>query len=529
MIIMKKKETGSLIGGAVSLTVSVLIVKVIGFIYKLPLSYVLGDEGMGYFNSAYTIFTFFYMLCSGGVPKAVSILIAEKRAKNDYYGIERILSSAVKIFVTVGVAFSVALFVFSDFFAVAIGNELSAFSLIAIAPSLMFVSAAGVFRGYLNGSEKMLPIAVSEVIEGLIKFILGLAMALLGNRLGYENQIVSALAILGVSIGAFFGAAFLLVCVKIDKKEHKTEQNTQTDACSREFIFAILRISVPITLSAAIMGISNLIDLGMIMKRLVSIGVSEGNAVAAYGNFTTLVIPMVNLIMAIASPLSNAALPRMTMKYTSGNLYDFSNFVGNVLTFISFVASPLFFAYLLFSNEILLFLFEDSSAAFGAPLLTVLSPAVVLIPFLTVLNTALEASSKPKLSLASMAVGAVVKLLGSYFLIGRFGIHGAPLSSILSYAISFLISFACAQRYTGLKFGALLEALPSFLIAGFSVSIFRFAYIGVCKGGYNTFLFLSFAMMSALVYILLSVIFARRKIKLIIKSVNFNKKREKTL
>ena len=129
MVILKEEKNNSVIKGALSLTLSVLIVKIIGFIYKIPLSYILTDEGMGYFNSAYTVFTFFYVLCSGGVPRGVSILVAKASVEGSADDVEKILSVTLRVFISIGISFTLLLLLFSNFFAKLIGNSDAYFSL----------------------------------------------------------------------------------------------------------------------------------------------------------------------------------------------------------------------------------------------------------------------------------------------------------------------------------------------------------------------------------------------------------------
>ena len=209
----------TLLGGALALTVSVIIVKIIGFFYKLPLSHILGDEGMGYFNSAYSIFTFFYMLCTGGIPRAVSITVTESLAKGRGEGASKILGVCLKLYVSIGIIFTLILMLFSSGFARLIGNSQAAFSLFCIAPSLSFVAASGVLRGYLNGRMRMKEIAFSEVLEGAVKFIFGLMFAMLGVRADMPTHMISALTILGVTSGTFVGTLFLSVCSKSEKNK----------------------------------------------------------------------------------------------------------------------------------------------------------------------------------------------------------------------------------------------------------------------------------------------------------------------
>ena len=235
-----KKDT--LLGGAIALTVSVIIVKIIGFLYKMPLSHVLGDEGMGYFNSAYSIFTFFYMLCTGGIPRAVSITVTEALAKGKDESARKILGVSLKLYLSIGVIFTLIIMLFSSGFARLIGNSRAAFSLFCIAPSLSFVAASGVLRGYLNGRMRMKEIAFSEVLEGVVKFIFGLAFALLGARAGLPIHVISALTILGVSSGTLVGTVFLWICLKSEKTRYNIEQKTKNTENAVSILKGVLRI-----------------------------------------------------------------------------------------------------------------------------------------------------------------------------------------------------------------------------------------------------------------------------------------------
>ncbi len=524
-----KQNRDSLIKGAISLTVSVIIVKIIGFIYKVPLSHVMGDEGMGYFNSAYTVFTFFYMLCSGGVPRAVSIIVTEFDIKEQGVYAKRVLSLALKMFLSIGIVFSLSLMIFSDFFANLIGSSLSAFSLFAIAPSLSFVSASGVLRGYLNGKGKMVPIAVSEVIEGSIKFIFGLTLALVATNKGYAVHMVSAFAILGVTIGSFVGSLFLFICTKIYKNEKKTEQKIANNYINKEIIKRILEISIPITLSSAIMGISNIIDLGMIMKRLISSGIDAEAAVSLYGNFTTLAIPMLNLIMALISPLSSSSLPHLTANYTAKKTADFKKLTEQIFAVTATVSLPISFAYLLFSGEILNLLFNAESAIIATPLLSLLSPAVIFMPLLTVANTILEATSHPKFSLISMGCGAIVKLVMGYVLIGRVGIYGAPVSTSASYAVSFVLSLIFIRLFSKVRLPVFEVIWKPFVFSCFSIGISRILYIYLSHGEYNLPMFIFCAFLAMVLYALLFGIFMHNKIIEALIFVKLNKKHENAL
>ena len=260
--------------GVLILTVSTVIVKIIGLAYKIPLLSILGAEGMGYFNSAYTVYAFFYLLCTAGVPKAVMILVSEAKAAGRADIERKIVRIASILFLSLGAILTAVFIIFSAPLAVVIGNSRSAYTMLAIAPSIIFISLAGVIRGYLSANMLLLDVAVSQVIEGAGKLAIGLLFAMVGKGMNMPLEIISAMTILGVTLGAGLGLLYLFICSKIKIKNEKTGQKESKQA-NREIIKRILFISVPITVSAAIMSMTNIIDLGLIMRSLTEVGYAE--------------------------------------------------------------------------------------------------------------------------------------------------------------------------------------------------------------------------------------------------------------
>lgn len=510
----------TLIGGAFALTLSVIIVKIIGFFYKLPLSHILGDEGMGYFNSAYSIFTFFYMLCTGGIPRAVSITVTESLSKGNRERARRILGVSLKVYVSIGIIFSLVLMLFSSLLAELIGNSLSAFSLFCIAPSLSFVAASGVLRGYLNGRMRMREIAFSEVLEGAVKFVFGLAFALLGARHRLPVYTISALTILGVTLGSLVGAVFLAICFKSEKNEYKTEQKNLTRENNIDLIRSVFKISLPIMVSSMVMGISNIADLGLIMKRLISSGISSEEAIALYGNFTTLAVPLLNLVVSLISPLGASAIPHLTGKFASGTNREFEEISRVVLTVLSLVQFPISAAYFYFSEEILMLLFPDSSAAIGAPLLAVTSISVISVCSLTVINSILEATFHPKIPLISMSIGALLKIVFGYVLIGKLGIIGAPISTAICYTAAFVISLVLATAYAKIKVPFAEISFVPLLASFISVGGARLLYDSIYGGAFSIVKFIICSLLAAIFYAVIIFTFMRKNL---ISALNYVK------
>ena len=185
-VLSKERVSSSFVGGVLILGAGNLLVKVIGLVFKIPLSRLLGDEGMGYFNTGYTVYSWLFLIGCTGFPVAVSILVSEatEREGNDRSS-RRILSVSLLFLFILGLAGCLSLLFFSDAIASRIGNPGSAAAISSIAPAVLFCSLSGAVRGYFQGKKRMGPTAVSQLIEAGMKLTLGILFARRAFALGY--------------------------------------------------------------------------------------------------------------------------------------------------------------------------------------------------------------------------------------------------------------------------------------------------------------------------------------------------------
>lgn len=503
----ENKENG-IVKGALSLTLSMIIVKLLGLLYKIPLSYILMDEGMGAFNSAYTVYTFFFLICNAGVPKAITVLTAKSRICGRIDDERKIFTTALWSFGIFGALLSFLFLFLSVPISNLIGNSAAGRAMIAVAPSVFFIALSGVIRGNLNGKASLVPIAVSQVVEGASKLVLGLCLAMLAARLGLAVEEIASFAIFGVTLGSFFGLLYLWFEIKISNKDIKIEQKCESGLKNREILKSILGIAVPITLGAAVMSLTNMIDLGIVMRRLREIGYSEAEAGALYGNYTTLAVSMFNFVAALITPLTMALLPSMAERYAASDRQGFQLLVRNGMEICAFISIPAAFGFMAFSEQILRLLFEDSSAKTAAPLLVLLAPAVIFMAALTVVNTALEGAGRVKSMLLSMAVGAALKLAVSYHLVGNleYGISGAPIGTTVFYAGAFITSVIIMSVSGKITFSVFLGFLRPCINAALSVAIVKFVSENLKKSLGHEANILVLIAICALLYLVFSAI-----------------------
>ena len=452
---MQKNRSLTFLKGTVAISLSVVITKILGVAFKVPLSYILGDEGMGYFNTAYAIYGFFYILCTAGVPKSMTLVLAAYRSKGEDRD-RAVLKSGLTLFLKIGLFSTLLNIICAPAFARIIGNSNAVLSIICVAPSIFFVSLSGVLRGYLNSSEKLTAIAFSQLIEAGVKLALGLLFAMAGVRRGGSVSLVSALAILGITLGSAISFLYMMIVAFSSKDSIKTKQKYNINR--KEITSKILKNALPIALSASLLNLSSTLDLIIIIKRLVDGGMSELEANSVYGNYTTLAVPMFNLVISVLSPIAISYMPKLSSLDFEGNRSEFTSTLNRLVLVTALISVPASLSFYFYSFDLLDVLFSLQSSTQGADMLVSLSLGVCFLSVLTVINTALESQRRIGATVFSLLLGCAVKLFVSYFLIGNgtLGILGAPLGTVISYAVSLAVSLFLLER-GGVRIYAILK------------------------------------------------------------------------
>ena len=433
--------------GVVVLTLSNIIVKAIGLFFKIPLIHYLGELGMGYFNAAYTIYTWFYMISTAGLPVAISIMVSEARAKGNYKQIKRIFRISVSLFFAIGLIGMCAMAGGAGFFSSFMKNEKSAWCIIAIAPTLFFICISSSIRGYFQGFQNMIPTAVSQVIEAAGKLLIGIFMAIWALDAGYELHIAAALSISGLTIGVALSMLFLIVSKALFKEStYGVDPLSDAEAPKNGAVASrLIKIAVPITISSSVMSLTNMIDLVIVLRRLQDVGYVREVAVAMYGNYTTLAVPLYNLPPVLIYPIAYSIVPLLTATLQRKGREQVTKLVDSTFRMAAIIAIPCALGLCALSRPILELLFGglDGAIDMASPLLSVLSVSSFFVCMLAITNSILQASGKEQKPIVSMLVGAAVKLVSSYILIGipGVGMYGTPISTLLCYITVCALNF----------------------------------------------------------------------------------------
>ncbi len=469
-----KGRGGGLLGGVFVLTVANLLVKAFGFLYKVPLNGILGDE-MANVNAAYSVYALLYMISTAGIPVAVSVMVSRAVAEEDGKSVERILRVSRTALALIGALGTALLLVLAPAIANANSGGDSYLCLLAIAPSLFFISICSVYRGYYQGFGIMTPTAVSEVIEAFGKTLLGLAFVFFVHTVGKGSlRLAAAYSVFGVSVGIAIGCLYL-VSVKgrymakgslfvPDKKEGMPLSSV---------VRGLFSIAFPIALTSGVMSASSLLDAQLMRPLLEDYYGDAALAKAVYSDYSTGALTLFNLPIVFIYPIASAIVPYITAARHGNRPEQAGTVISTAFRLSAALAIPLSLFMSVFSRPLLSFVFlgdGDMAQNAGAPF-ALLALSVFPMALLGIANAVLQANGEQRKPILSMGLGLALKLPVLLFLTPVIGPLAAPLGSFLFYSAAALLNLYFIFRKTAFSFplgrpllAPLLSALLSSLI-----------------------------------------------------------------
>ncbi len=437
------------LSGVLLLALSTVSVKIIGLVYKIPMLSYLGSEGMGYFNSAYEIYALFCVIATAGLPVALSVMIAGALARGEHTVVRRIYRAAMLVFVLVGLSGSAIMLVFARRFCDMIQSENAYLCILSISPTVLLVCISSALRGYFQGYQRMLPTALSQLLEAVGKLVFGLLFASFALKRGYDTPAVAAFAGLGLTLGTALSLFYLLIEKwRLRFKEERADAAV-SDEKYRSIWRGLFRLAVPMTLGASLVSMTKLIDMTMILRRLQSIGYTEVMANEAYGSYTTLALSVYGLIPTLVNAIALPLVPMLSAAIACGDRQKQEQMVRSSYRLTSLFAIPASLGVAAYARPILnlLFAHEPEAVAVAAPLLSYLGVSVFLSCMITATNSVLHAYQSVKKPVIAMLAGAALKIVSAYFLIGNpdIALVGAPISTFLCNAAVVLLNLYFAS------------------------------------------------------------------------------------
>ena len=452
----KNTETGSsaagkLMQGATILAIAGIMCKILGGIFRIPLTNMIGAEGQSYYGAAYPVYQLFYTIATAGFPVAISRMVSERVAKNDYINADKSYRIAMQTSVVVSIiAFAICCFG-ADQIADFVGNPGAAASIRAISIALLFTPFAASLRGYFQGLQIMTPSAISQVAEQFVRVCAGLLLAYMFFRTNLEYA--AAGATFGASAGMI--AAMIVLYIMYYRFRHQRRGNAAQSAVieetTRDRFRELVEIVIPITIGSSIMPLMMTIDLAVIMRRLQATGWSLSMSKTLYGLISGYCDPLVNLPVIFIDAITISLIPAVTRAFT---LKIKSDLDGNIMTGLKtmmIIAYPCAVGLIVLAGPILHLLYptKPDEAEMAIHTLQILSLGIVTLSVMRTLSASLQGIGKMTLPVINLGIGAVIKIVATYVLVGipSLNVNGAAIGTVIAYLTAALLNYRGLRKH----------------------------------------------------------------------------------
>ena len=439
---------------AAILAIASLLVRLLGFLYRLPLTNMLGDEGNGIYSAGFYLYNFFLVMSSAGLPAAISKIVSEKIALEEYRNVKKTFKISLILSSTVGLIFSIVMFVSARFFCNIIGSPDSYYTILTLSPTVFIVSVMSVFRGYFQGLGTTIPTALSQVIEQIFNAIFSIYLAYL--LVGISLPLGAAGGTMGTGIGALAGLIYILMVFlnrkryinrKLSKKTHKYRLES-----NREIAIKIIKTAAPIIAGTAIFSMTNLIDMQMVNSRLTaSKAFTDSQVTALYGQLTGKYVTLTTLPVSISTALATAVLPSIASSMIQKDIKTVRKKIDVSLRLTMIISIPAAIGMGVLADEILLLLFPNYSD--GGLLLKWGALSIIFLALCQIITGILQGIGKVATPAKNAFIGSIIKIPINYFLISipSINVIGAIISTTVCYLIASLLNFITLRKVTKIR------------------------------------------------------------------------------
>ena len=450
--------------GTMILTISSIIVKVIGSLNWIILSRVLGGEGIGLYQMGFPIYLMAITVSSAGVPVAISIITSEKLANKDYRGAKRVFNVSLRLLLISGLIFSSALFFGADFLINQhiIRDSRAYYSIIALAPAVFFVTFLASFRGYLQGWQIMTPTATSEVVEQLVRVITMLVFADL--FMPYGLAYAAGGASMGAGAGAFCALLVLMWFYRRLKRRLHAEIEAQDDSIPTEsaghIIKRLLKLALPVSLTSLMLPIGANLDLLIVPQRLEAAGFDVRHATELFGYLTGMAVPLVNLATIFTAAMTISLVPSISESRALERFDAIRDKIRLAFRVAMIITFPCFMGLFFLAEKVAALIYNAPGAA-GA--IQTMSVGILFLGMHQISTGILQGLGKTAIPVINMILACIVKVVMSWWLtaIPFLGIKGASMATVADFAVAAIINMGFIYKYTGFTFslGSLLKPL----------------------------------------------------------------------
>lgn len=467
-----KSKAESFLKGTLILTVASFVVKVIGSLNWIFVSRILGGEGIGLYQMAFPIYFFAMSISQAGVPVAISIITAERVALKDVFGARRVFRISMTLMVFTGLLFSLLTYFGAGWLIEwqFIRDPRAYMAVVALSPTIFFVTLLASSRGYLQGWQRMTPTAVSQIVEQIFRVLTMVLFASLLLPMGLDY------AAAGASLGAFAGAiGGLLVLVyyhwKLDKDiEREYGPNLappqgEAPAPLGAIVRRIFSLALPVSAASIMLPIVSNLDLLIVPQRLEVAGYTVPQATELFGYLTGMAVPLVNLATILTASLAVSIVPAISEARALKDTQRVYNQTAAAVRISNFVCFPAFVIVFVLATPISTLIYNAPGAG---PAVLVSSFSIVLLGLHQVSTAVLQGLGHPKIPMINMILAAAVKVALNWILtaIPWLGIMGAAWATAADMGVAAVINLYFIWRYIGYRM-ELLQLFKTMAAAAF--------------------------------------------------------------
>lgn len=487
----KKKASNFLLQGSI-LAVAGLICRLIGLVYRMPMTNSFGDEGLGYYDSAYSIYNIALIVSSYGMPLAVSKLVAAKVTTKEYKNAKRVLIGSMTFAITTGLVTALVVFIGADFFATnMLKSPNSALPLKVLAPTIFLCAVMGTLRGYFQGNSTMIPTSISQILEQIINAIVSVVATItFMNAFSGKASVCAygaAGGTLGTTSGALVGLMVLVIIYIRGCKERKEDiiNDTHEEVDSYKDIFKLILMTIlPVILSQTLYNLNAVVDRTLFNNMYDATEKVRASYLGIYAKY----VLMVNIPVAIATALGNSIVPVIVRERVNGNMEGMNRKIDIGIKFNMLIAIPSTVGLAVLAPNIMKLLFPSASAMsikMSSIMLMIGSVAVAFYALSTISNAILQAMNYMRYPLIHSAIAFVLHLVVIVLILkpglilkDGLGIYSLAIGNVIFAFIVCLLNARSISKKTGYK----QEVKKTFVIPAVAAILMGMAAYGAAKG-----------------------------------------------
>ena len=438
----------SFVKGAAILTLAGVLGKMMGALYRIPFNRIAGEEAASLYGLVYPVYSILLALSTAGIPLAVSKLIAEQEKKGDTAASRRIFFVTLTVLTAIGVLAALGLYFASDWIALNWLHEpRAALSLKAIAPALLFTCLMSTMRGYFQGLQQMIPTAVSQVVEQFARVATIFVMLYL--LLDYGVVYIAAGASLGAAVGGCTSFLVLLaIFIWFQRKHPWSKGESELNLSGGQIMKKVIALAIPISIGALVLPIMQLIDSFMIIPRLMAGGIAQEQALIQSGYISSYANPIINLPFIITTALSASLVPAVAEALTVNDKDKVKADFRTAMLLAVIIVFPAAVGLCALAEPICVLLYDKAAAGVA---LAWVSFTVIAVGLYQTSSGCLQGMGKVYIPMASLIIGAVVKIILTYILtpLSFLGIRGAALGTVIGFGIAALSNILALSKIIG--------------------------------------------------------------------------------